>query len=263
MRNLCLFLAVILSVSPLLAADDAPPRIRVLTYNIHHGEGADGKFDLERVAAVIKTTEPDIVALQEVDVKTKRSSGVNQSAELAKLTATNHAFGKALDFGGGSYGVAILTRWKIENAKTHSLPGSDKREPRAALSVALRINDTGPAFTFIATHLDHAADNNDRVAQCNKLSELFAADDAGPAILAGDLNAQSKDAEVKSLLEKWTAAGAGKGLLTFPSDKPAIEIDHVLLRPAKSWRVIEVKVIEEKVASDHRPLLVVVEWVAK
>ena len=52
--------------------------VRVLTYNIHHGEGMDGKIDLERIAAVIKRLEPDVVALQEVDVKTTRSQGVDQ-----------------------------------------------------------------------------------------------------------------------------------------------------------------------------------------
>ena len=52
-------------------ADQAPVpgTLRVLTYNIHHGEGTDGKLDLDRIARVIKAAEPDIVALQEVDQK--------------------------------------------------------------------------------------------------------------------------------------------------------------------------------------------------
>ena len=57
---------------------DARRTLRVLTYNIHHGEGTDGVFDLERLAKVINDLAPDIVALQEVDKGTDRASGVMQ-----------------------------------------------------------------------------------------------------------------------------------------------------------------------------------------
>src|SRR5687768_15481548 len=79
---------------------DRPPplRLRVLTYNIHHGEGVDGRLDLERIARVITAEEPDLVALQEVDVKTRRTGGVDQAAELARLTGMHFAFGKAIDY---------------------------------------------------------------------------------------------------------------------------------------------------------------------
>ena len=63
-----------------------PPRLRVLTYNIHHGEGTDGKFDYERLARVINGLKPDVAALQEVDRNTRRANGVDQAALLAKLT---------------------------------------------------------------------------------------------------------------------------------------------------------------------------------
>ncbi|MCY2995293.1 MAG: hypothetical protein NTY19_46640 [Planctomycetota bacterium] len=87
-----------------------PLRIRVLTYNIQHGEGTDGKIDLARTAAVIKRLTPDLAALQEVDKATTRSRGVDQAAELGKLTGMHVAFGKAMDFAGGRYGEAILSR---------------------------------------------------------------------------------------------------------------------------------------------------------
>ncbi|MEX2025646.1 MAG: endonuclease/exonuclease/phosphatase family protein, partial [Pirellulaceae bacterium] len=61
-------------------------QLRVLTYNIHHGEGIDGKLDLPRIARVIESVDPDLVALQEVDRRVERTGSVDQPAELARLT---------------------------------------------------------------------------------------------------------------------------------------------------------------------------------
>ncbi|MEX2215466.1 MAG: endonuclease/exonuclease/phosphatase family protein [Phycisphaeraceae bacterium] len=241
------------------SAADAP-RIRVLTYNIHHGEGTDGKFDLERIAKVILSVKPDIVALQEVDQKTGRASGVDQAAELGRLTGMHQVFGKAMDFSGGGYGEAILSRWKFENTKNHLLPASPGFEPRSAIAATVRINDTGPRFTFVGTHLDHTRDPKERIAQVKEIIRVFEPNDE-PVILAGDLNATPGKDEIKLLLEKWTSAAGDNGQPTYPSDKPSVQIDYVMFRPAKRWKVIEVKVIEEKIASDHRPLLVVLEYV--
>ncbi|HTL30639.1 MAG TPA: endonuclease/exonuclease/phosphatase family protein, partial [Tepidisphaeraceae bacterium] len=60
-------------------------KITVLTYNIHHGAGTDGKYDLQRLADVIKKSGADLVALQEVDRNTNRTKD-DQPAELARLT---------------------------------------------------------------------------------------------------------------------------------------------------------------------------------
>jgi len=88
-----------------IAAAPGAHTVRVLTYNIHHGEGMDGFFDLPRLARIIEATGADLVALQEVDQGTQRSSGVNELTELARLTRFHPAFGKAMDFQGGGYGM--------------------------------------------------------------------------------------------------------------------------------------------------------------
>lgn len=49
------------------------PVLRLLTYNIHHAEGLDGKVDYDRIARVIRDTKADLVALQEVDIQTQRT----------------------------------------------------------------------------------------------------------------------------------------------------------------------------------------------
>ena len=103
--------------------------LRVLTYNIHHGEGTDGKFDLDRIAKLISAQEPDLVALQEIDVKTARASGVDQAAKLAKLTGMHYAFGRFMKYDGGEYGQMVLSKHPILRQLNLRLP--DGHEPRA------------------------------------------------------------------------------------------------------------------------------------
>ena len=87
--------------------------IRVLAYNIHHGEGLDGQLDLLRTAGVIRRAEPDVVALQEVDRHALRTNAVDQAATLGVLTGLTPTYGPFMDFDGGSYGMAILSRWEV------------------------------------------------------------------------------------------------------------------------------------------------------
>jgi endonuclease/exonuclease/phosphatase family metal-dependent hydrolase len=240
-----------------------PRTLRVLTYNIHHGEGTDGRFDLSRLAGVMKTVQPDVVALQEVDRGTERSGGVDQLAELERLTNMHAEFGKAMDYSGGGYGVAVLSRWPLLIAGNHSLPGSLDREPRTALTVEVRSSERGPMLQFTSTHLDQGRDPEDRLAQARYLNELLVRGEGRPAILAGDLNSRP-DTEVMEIFEaQWAMAPAVDPSPTTPSGRRRSRVDHVLFRPAESWRVLESRVIDEPLASDHRPVLVVLEWMGK
>jgi endonuclease/exonuclease/phosphatase family metal-dependent hydrolase len=241
-------------------------RLRVMTYNIHHGEGTDGRIDLERVARVIREQAPDLVALQEVDVKTERSRGVDQAAELGRLTGMRVTFGRAIDYEGGQYGQAILSRFPVREFKVHVLPGDPEREQRAAVAAWTRPwGEKGPRVRFVGTHLHHLSED-DRVQQADELNRLFAATSADggddPAILVGDLNAQAGSPPMERLLGHWRDAAADLGPgHTFPATAPNRRIDYILLRPAGAWRVAETRVVDEAVASDHRPVVADLEWI--
>jgi len=250
--------SALLLLSP--AVGEEPARLRVLTYNIHHGEGTDGKFDLPRIAKVIEEAKPDLVALQEVDVKTTRSKGVDQAAELGRLTGLHATFGKAIDVLDGQYGEAVLSRRKPSATKSHPLPFSKGNEARCALEIRFEADDQGPAFSFVGTHLDHTNDPTDRRSQAAALNKLFPAGDKLPTILAGDLNATAKTAEIRTLTSRWIDATASITGGTWPSHKPDRKIDYVLVQPASAWRVVQARVLDEQVASDHRPVLVVLQW---
>ena len=85
-------------------------RLRVLTYNIHHGEGVDGKLDLKRIAQVITSVDPDLVALQEVDRGTRRTQEIDQPAELAQLTKMHVVFGGNIRYQGGDLHARVVRR---------------------------------------------------------------------------------------------------------------------------------------------------------
>jgi endonuclease/exonuclease/phosphatase family metal-dependent hydrolase len=230
-------------------------RVRALCYNIHHGRGMDGKVDLPRIAKVIRDLDPDFVALQEVDDRTRRTGGVDQTAELARLTGLIGRFGKQIVFEGGGYGQAILSRVPVDRGAVHLLPGEPDREQRIAFAVKGRIH--GRETTFISTHLHHIKEEF-RTRQVARINELFGGGPA-PTILMGDLNAEPPSPPLKTAKEKWTVAEPAGQPLTYPADKPVKRIDYGLYLPAAAFQVVELRVIDEPVASDHRPVLIVLE----
>jgi endonuclease/exonuclease/phosphatase family metal-dependent hydrolase len=230
-----------------------PPELRVLTYNIHHGRGADGQVDLERIAEVILSTRPDLVALQEVDRRTARANNADQAQVLALLTGMEAHFGRAIDFDGGEYGEAVLLGLQGGAPRTHPLPASPAHEKRAALAVPVRL-PSGEELLFVGTHLDHTKDPADRLAQAITLRESFS--DQTAIILVGDLNAEVGSPPMERLLKVFDRAGGRKPLLTFPSDAPHKSIDHVLFR-LPGWSVKSIRIVDAPDASDHAPLLVV------
>ena len=238
-----------------LAEDDLLTRqLRVMTYNIHHGEGTDGRIDLERIAKVICDAKPDLVALQEVDKNVKRSGEVDQTSELARLTQMHGRFGKQIPYEGGDYGQAVLSRFSVSELTVHWLPGEPERQRRIAVA---GIVDLGlRKVVFVSTHLHH---NNVefREQQATALNDLFQ-DSEHPVILAGDLNAYPDSRSLEILEKRWSNATAKTAnCFTFPSVAPKHQIDYVLYQPHRTQLISrKAVVIEEPLASDHCPLLV-------
>jgi endonuclease/exonuclease/phosphatase family metal-dependent hydrolase len=259
MRRLFFVLGLLL-VGGALHSQTVPRTLRVLTYNIHHGEGTDGRVDLPRLAGVVIGVHPDLVALQEVDQATQRVGGLNELSELARLTGMHPVFGKAMDFLGGGYGVAVLSRWPLLRTHNDPLPSVADREPRTALTVEVDAGDHGPRVEFTCTHLDQGRDPENRLAQARSLNAQLVREDGAATILAGDMNARP-DSEVMALFDEyWTNPLAEDPVPSAPTERPRLRVDYVLLRPVARWHVIESRILDEPVASDHRPVLVVLEW---
>jgi endonuclease/exonuclease/phosphatase family metal-dependent hydrolase len=224
--------------------------VRILSYNVRHGEGLDGKIDLARIARVVRDLNPDLVALQEIDKATGRTGGVDQMKEFGNLTDMHYAFGSFMDYSGGEYGMGILSRGPIREAVNHVLPPG--YEPRSALAVRVALGNAGREMLFVGAHLFETAE--ERLAQAAKLAELFK-DEMAPVILAGDFNSEPDSGVIALLKRYWEVPDKGDDHLTWPSDNPEVEIDYIMFRPADGFEVIEHRLIHEPLASDHRPLL--------
>ncbi|MDB6069281.1 MAG: metal-dependent hydrolase [Verrucomicrobiales bacterium] len=246
-------LILVLSLSPALRGTAAEPgdTFKLLSYNIHHGEGMDKKTDLPRIAAFIKTHQPDAVALQEVDRLCGRTGKVDQPAELAKLTGMTATFQKAMDYDGGEYGICMLTKNPPLEAKGVPLPPGG--EPRTGQWV--RLPAPGGTVTVANTHLD-VAKGPGRLAQAvalgKALSEL-----AGPVIWAGDFNAVRNDEVMNAVSSSgWSVPEKQGNPFTIPSISPQREIDFAVLRPETSFKILKYTVPDEPLLSDHRPILI-------
>lgn len=224
--------------------------VRLMAYNIHHGEGTDGDLDLERIAEVINAQQPDLVALQEVDRGVRRTGREDQAVRLAQLTGLAPAFGAFMDYDGGEYGMAILSRWPMLEVENIRLPDGD--EPRTALRVRVRSPRTGDELVFVGIHFYRTDD--ERMSQARRLVEALEAEGA-PVVLAGDFNSTPESPVLDLVGRRWWALPKGEDHLTFPSTDPRTEIDFILLRPRERFHLSSHDVLDEPVASDHRPLV--------
>jgi endonuclease/exonuclease/phosphatase family metal-dependent hydrolase len=210
---------------------------------------------------VIRQAEPDVVALQEVDKKTKRASGVDQPSELAQLTGMTVIFERNIEYQGGDYGNAVLSRWKVRRHVNHALPSFYVGEQRGVLD--LEVEAPGEkVIRFLATHLDYRPADGERLASVEMISKLLASAEARqlPTILAGDLNALPDSAVMQKFREQWTVASGSAATPTYPAPMPTRQLDYVLAYPSTDWKLVEFRVLEERVASDHRPVLAIWEY---
>lgn len=250
--------AVAGAFSRLRAQESPQPSLRILCYNIHWALGMDGKYDVARVAEVIKAARPDLVALQEVDVGIRRSNRMHEVRMLAEMTGMAGRFGPTQHYEGGLFGNAVLTRLPILDVEIHPLPYTEatpelQTYPRGAIAVTVTAPD-GQPLRFVSTHFQHNV-AEDRVAQAKAINELFAADgDLLRTILAGDMNAKPEEEPIRILRERWTNATDEPPSPTVPVVNPTSRIDYIFYRPADRFVLKEARVIPEEMASDHRPV---------
>ena len=228
--------------------------LRVMTYNIHVGVGMDKKLDLQRIADVLNAQHPDLVGLQEVDRGVKRTEGKDEIAELGKLTAMNYAFAHNLDYQGGQYGVAILSRFPIKQIDHRKYENRREAERRGMLRVEVELS--GRIINFVTTHLDYQFADG-RVFETEQLLK-FLASVKGPLIVVGDFNDEPSGDAYELMLtgfqDAWVSAKAKESGLSYPADKPAKRIDYVFTRQSDRIRAQQAWLVNT-LASDHLPVV--------
>ena len=224
---------------------EEPTTLRILCYNIRNASGLDNVTNYARTAQVILDAKPDVVAIQELDCKTKRSGGKDRLAELAKRTGMTGTFGAAIEFQGGPYGVGILSKEKPLATHTVPLPG---REEKRVLLIA-EFSD----YVFFCTHFSLTAE--DRLASVEIITESLSKYADKPVFLAGDFNSEPTEPPIIELQKHWKTLSSDG--LTFPADEPTIRIDYIFgANLPTSWTVLDSDVIPEPMASDHRPIFI-------
>ena len=220
--------------------------IKLLTYNIRNAKGMDNSINYNRTAAVIKNVDADITALQEVDSATRRSGRKDVLKILADKTNLNPVYGAAIPYQDGKYGVGILSKKKAR--KYYSLPLPGREEERVLLVAVFK------KYVIFCTHLSlTSADALASATIINKESEKF----KKPIYLLGDLNSMPGSDMVALLHQKWTLL-SGEAF-TFPADVPTRCIDYIFVSNTTPVTVGSKKVLDEPMASDHRPVMVKVK----
>ena len=235
-----------------------PTPLRVMTYNVHRCVGADGRADPRRIAEVIAACQPDMVALQELDVRRLRTGGIDQAHAIAHLLGMSFHFHPALQVEEELYGDAILTALPMRLVKAGPLPGSVGFEPRGALWAAVEAN--GTEIQIINTHLGLPA--YERMAQAKTLlgqNWLGHPDGRDPVIVLGDFNARRRSVVYRRFTARLRDAQLvlhKRARRTFPARMPMLCIDHIFCGGTVDVLGVEVPRSQlVRTASDHLPLV--------
>lgn len=242
-------------------ASSDPTTLRVMTYNIHHGEGIDGTVDIKRIAKLIRDARADIVALQEVDRGVERTKKIDIMTMLADLTGLTYAFGKNIDYQGGDYGNGILTRFPIVEERNAHYTMIREGEQRGLLQLVLDVH--GQEIVVMNTHIDYRPDDTERVLHIGELREAAQRYSPRPVVVCGDFNDLPTSRAISMMkedfIDTWEESGEGSGF-TYPTATPEKRIDYIFIsKPATGspivLRPVSANVLQSE-ASDHLPLLV-------
>ena len=220
--------------------------LKLMSYNIKNANGMDNVCNFQRIANVINNTSPDVVAIQEVDSMTNRSGQKYVLGEIAERTQMHGYFAPAIDYDGGKYGIGLLTKQVPLRLQSLPLPGRDE----ARTLILAEFTD----YIYCCTHM--SLTEEDRMKSL-ELVKAFTSSSTKPLFLAGDMNAEPESGFIKELQKDFQILSNPKQH-TFPAPDPKETIDYIamLKQNAKGFAVISAKVINEPMASDHRPILV-------
>ena len=241
--------------------------IRVMTYNVHGCVGMDGKLSPRRVADCIAQYEPDIVALQELDVGRERSGKEDQAMVIAEYLNMEHHFHAAMRFSEEEFGEAILSAFPIALVKKQGLSryrNFSHLEPRGILwaqvePVLEKTEDEykDSVIQVLNTHL--GLNSKERLLHAHELlgkEWIGSPHCAGPVILCGDFNAMPSSKLYKLIQKTLTSVQINsKHRHTWFGRYPLATIDHIFV--SSHFEIINVEVGDSylaRLASDHRPI---------
>jgi endonuclease/exonuclease/phosphatase family metal-dependent hydrolase len=213
----------------------------------------DGRHDPDRVAAVIRELDADLIGLQEVDSRRGSEGGIDQLEYLARASGCSYVAGPTLRRHDGESGNGLLTRHPIRSHRLFDL-SVHGREPRGAIDVELE--HAGVVVRVVVTHLGLRA--RERREQGGRLLQLLAARGEQVAVLLGDFNEWGLSSRLLRRLHR--NFGPGRSVRTFPAPLPLLPLDRIWARPHAA--VVELAAHRSRLArraSDHLPVRAVLD----
>lgn len=221
--------------------------VRVVTWNVHGCVGRDGRHDVARVAACVRSLAPDIAAFQEVDSRRSAHGHSEICRHLRDQVGAHGHDAWTLSGEDGHYGQVLASRFPLDERRVHdiSVPG---REPRKVMDARVRLPSM--SLRVIATHL--GLRRAERRRQVTALRDIIMADLSGPTLLLGDLNewrrARTARDGLFDLFDAWTTHQS------FPSRFPVLPLDRIACRPGALMTGSWVASAAHR-ASDHLPVV--------
>lgn len=252
-------LLVLLTVAAVSSAHETAAELTVLSFNVRSARGDAEELprydeaNLNRLVALIEELRPDAVLLQELDRGVDRSQRIDQFEVLRAAIDMQGDFARTVDYQGGQFGIAVLTRHEIVATDHIRLPRLGGKEPRALQHLRIRL-DNGAELDLFNTHIDPRPVSRDRqIALILEHTRRLA---RGPAILAGDFNTASDSSPLARAATAWNdgAAEAGTAAPTYPARDPAVRVDYVFYR-GEGLELRSFATLDARGISDHRPLL--------
>lgn len=220
--------------------------IRLMSWNIHRGIGPDRRFNLDRIAAVIRRHAPDILALQEIDTRGRDPTCLVPLREL--VTPEGHfAEARTKIAHDGHYGHALFSRWPLRDIVVHDLT-MWRREPRSAIEATV-VTDQG-ALHIVAVHL--GLEITERHRQARILARLAREPKGMATVMLGDFNDWFSFGQVRRTLA--AVLPERTALKTFPAARPVLKLDRIYSSLPGSIRRSWID-REARICSDHLALI--------
>lgn len=254
---------ILLGVICLLGAGGLTPKVepvtvKILSFNIRHGEDNFGVSNLRTVVRLIQEHKPHLVALQGVDSMVTDGKLRYHVRQIALQTNMYYAYAASDRTEEGSHGVGLLSVWPFEKLQKMALPGRPDTSPRMLLCGLIRYSGK-LTFRFCNTQLDYAS-ALDRGLQAAYLNQLLG-ESIQPVILAVDMGVKPNEQPYFSFRKNWFDAARGSQLSTRVDGLPGERMDYIFIQEQQRVRVGSYKLIRDYPdASSHYPILTTIEF---
>lgn len=259
LQSLILLAKCLIATGSLFAQEDLPEStyvdLVVVTYNIHHGEGMDELYSAIRIARTLEQYEPDLIALQEVEMGTNRTEGDLQVKIIANHLGMFYVFGKTIDYLGGEYGNAILSKYPIISTQNTDISPGITSERRGLLRATIDIGFR--TLKFYSTQFGIM--DEEQAYHSKRLGKIFKKSiNKEPIILCGDLNAKPYSVQLTPLMNQFIDIGTRfrSNTNTYPTSLMTRRIDYILINKYVEpfYYAVPVDTLSV-VASDHLPVV--------